>query len=144
MSERMYPGLRAEERTSFAPYSAFDVPADLPFVHCAAPRIERALLLLLGHACANAGDGGQVEVAAREVAGGVEIMVCGRGAALDPDRVEEVFDPFLTAGAEPAPGGDELRGAAQIVTDHGGALQLQSDAQSGVRASFVLPVADPS
>ena len=29
MSERMYPGLRAEERTTFAPYSAFDIPADL-------------------------------------------------------------------------------------------------------------------
>lgn len=131
-------------RRGGVPEIVLDVPADLPFVHCAAPRIERALLLLLGHACANAGDGGRVEVAAREVAGGVEITLCGRGAALDADRVEEVFDPFLAAGAEPAPGGDELRAAARIVTDHGGALQLQSDAQSGVRASFVLPVADSS
>jgi hypothetical protein len=29
MSERMYPGYSPEERTTFAPYSAFDVPADL-------------------------------------------------------------------------------------------------------------------
>ena len=29
----MYPGLRAHERTSFAPYSAFDVPADLRELH---------------------------------------------------------------------------------------------------------------
>lgn len=33
MSERMYPGMRAEERTSFAPYSAFDIPADLRQLH---------------------------------------------------------------------------------------------------------------
>ncbi len=33
MSERMYPGLRAEERTTFAPYSAFDIPADLRELH---------------------------------------------------------------------------------------------------------------
>ena len=33
MSERMYPGLRAEERTIFAPYSAFDIPADLRELH---------------------------------------------------------------------------------------------------------------
>ncbi|MFP8875234.1 MAG: hypothetical protein VCB42_12080 [Myxococcota bacterium] len=33
MSERMYPGLRADERTVFAPYSAFDVPADLRELH---------------------------------------------------------------------------------------------------------------
>jgi hypothetical protein len=29
MSERMYPGYSPEERTTFAPYSAFDIPADL-------------------------------------------------------------------------------------------------------------------
>ena len=33
MSERMYPGMRAEERTGFAPYSAFDIPADLRELH---------------------------------------------------------------------------------------------------------------
>ena len=34
MSEpRMYPGMRPEERTTFTPYSAFDVPADLRELH---------------------------------------------------------------------------------------------------------------
>ena len=33
MSERMYPGMSPEERTSFAPYSAFDIPADLRELH---------------------------------------------------------------------------------------------------------------
>ena len=33
MSERMYPGLKADERTTFAPYSAFDIPADLRELH---------------------------------------------------------------------------------------------------------------
>ena len=34
MSEsRMYPGTSQEERTSFAPYSAFDIPADLRELH---------------------------------------------------------------------------------------------------------------
>ena len=33
MSDRMYPGMRAEERTGFAPYSAFDIPADLRELH---------------------------------------------------------------------------------------------------------------
>jgi hypothetical protein len=29
----MYPGMRAEEKTSFEPYSAFDIPADLRELH---------------------------------------------------------------------------------------------------------------
>jgi len=33
VSERMYPGMRPEERTTFTPYSAFDVPADLRELH---------------------------------------------------------------------------------------------------------------
>jgi len=33
MSERMYPGTSQEERTGFAPYSAFDIPADLRELH---------------------------------------------------------------------------------------------------------------
>ena len=33
MSERMYPGLTQDERTGFAPYSAFDIPADLRELH---------------------------------------------------------------------------------------------------------------
>ena len=63
---------------------------------------------------------------------------------LDPESVEEVFDPFLAEGTEAAPGGDELRTAARIVTEHGGALQLRPDAQVGTHASFVLPVSEPS
>ena len=31
--QRMYPGLGPDERTTFAPYSAFDVPADLRELH---------------------------------------------------------------------------------------------------------------
>lgn len=31
--ERMYPGLGQDERTTFAPYSAFDIPADLRELH---------------------------------------------------------------------------------------------------------------
>lgn len=32
-SSRLYPGTSPEERTSFAPYSAFDIPADLRELH---------------------------------------------------------------------------------------------------------------
>jgi hypothetical protein len=33
MSQRMYPGMRPEDKTSFTPYSAFDIPADLRELH---------------------------------------------------------------------------------------------------------------
>ena len=33
MSQRMYPGMSPDEKTTFAPYSAFDIPADLRELH---------------------------------------------------------------------------------------------------------------
>jgi hypothetical protein len=33
MSERMYPGMSPDEKTTFTPYSAFDIPADLRELH---------------------------------------------------------------------------------------------------------------
>jgi len=33
MSQRMYPGMSPEEKTSFTPYSAFDIPGDLRELH---------------------------------------------------------------------------------------------------------------
>ncbi|MFQ5417376.1 MAG: hypothetical protein ACE5FL_10060 [Myxococcota bacterium] len=33
MSQRMYPGMSPDEKTSFTPYSAFDIPADLRQLH---------------------------------------------------------------------------------------------------------------
>ena len=55
------------------------------------------------------------------------------------DRVEEAFDPFFGEAGGPAPGSEALRMAARVIADHGGALQLRPDAESGTRASFVLP-----
>jgi len=33
VSQRMYPGMSPDEKTTFAPYSAFDIPADLRELH---------------------------------------------------------------------------------------------------------------
>lgn len=133
---------RARRSRGGSPEIELEVASGLPQVRCSATRIERALLLLLEHACEAAGEAGQVEARVAASAGGVEVTVCGRGDGLDPASVEEVFDPFLGDGTESAPGGDELRTAACIVTEHGGSLQLRPDAQLGAHASFVLPVAD--
>ena len=134
---------RARRGDGNGPEIALDVSADLPFVHCDAVQIERALAQLLRSACASAGPRGRVEVTAAAVPGGVELTVRDDGAGADPERVEEVFDPFFGDGAAAPAESAGLRLAAQIVAEHGGALQLQADAEAGTRASFVLSLATP-
>ncbi len=124
-----------------APEITLDLPADLPFVHCDAVQIERAVEQLLRNACESAGPSGGVEVIAVAVSGGVELSVRDDGPDADPDRVEEAFDPFLGGGADLPVEAAGLRLAAQIVAEHGGSLLLHADDESGTRASFVVPLA---
>jgi signal transduction histidine kinase len=129
---------RARRREASGPEIVIDVPADLPFVHCDAVGIERALDQMLTSACESAGPAGRVEVRAAAVEGGVELSVCDDGAGADPERVEEALDPFFGQGVSAAGPGEGLRQAAEIVAAHGGALQLRAEADKGTRASFVL------
>jgi len=133
---------RARRADGNGPEIVLDVLADLPFVHCDAAQIERALAQLLRSACEAAGATGRVEVSAVAVAEGVEITVRDDGQGIDPDVVEEVFDPFFSEGM--AAPGEGLRSAAAIVAEHGGALQLHADVKCGTRASFVLSLANSS
>jgi signal transduction histidine kinase len=134
---------RARRADGNGPEIFLEVPADLPFVHCDAVQIERALCQLLRTACESAGPRGRVDVSASAVPGGVELTVRDDGAGVDPESVEEAFDPFFRDGTTASAEGEGLRLAAQIVAEHGGALQLQPDTGTGTRASFVLLAAMP-
>lgn len=84
--------------------------------------------------------GGRVEIAARAVAAGVEIVVADDGPGVPPLERERVLDRFVRL--EPArarPGsGLGLSLARAVARMHGGALTL-SDNRPGLRATLTLP-----
>ncbi len=123
MSDRMYPGLRADERTIFAPYSAFDVPADLRELHgrydveATARRVrnfryaEEWLLMMLGGWVATipeipvkTGFGKIIwesAQAADEFGKRLPELRCGRKAAEASEASNNAFADFIQAVAEP-------------------------------------------
>ena len=123
MSERMYPGLRADERTVFAPYSAFDVPADLRELHgrydveATARRVrnfryaEEWLMMMLGGWVATipeipvkTGLGKIIwesAQAADEFGKRLPELRCGRKAAEASEASNNAFADFIQAVAEP-------------------------------------------
>jgi hypothetical protein len=123
MSERMYPGLRAEERTSFAPYSAFEIPADLRELHgrydveATAKRVrnfryaEEWMMMILGGWVATIPEIpvktglGKIlwEVAQAADAFGKRLpeLRCGRRAAEASEAANDAFSEFIHALAEP-------------------------------------------
>ena len=123
MTERMYPGMRPEERTTFAPYSAFDVPADLRELHgrydveATARRVrnfryaEEWVMMLLGGWLATVPEVpvktglGKItwENAQAADAFGKRLpeLRCGRRAVEASEAPNQGFAEFITALAEP-------------------------------------------
>ena len=123
MSERMYPGMSPDERTSFAPYSAFDIPADLRELHgrydvaSVARRVrnfryaEEWMLMIMGGWVATIPEvpvktglgkviweGAQ---AADELGKRLPELRCGRKAVEASEAANEGFAAFIQAVAEP-------------------------------------------
>jgi hypothetical protein len=119
----MYPGMRPEERTTFAPYSAFDVPADLRELHgrydveATARRVrnfryaEEWVMMLLGGWLATVPEVpvktglGKItwENAQAADAFGKRLpeLRCGRRAVDASESPNQGFADFITALAEP-------------------------------------------
>ncbi|MCH2185272.1 hypothetical protein MK280_05310 [Myxococcota bacterium] len=123
MSERMYPGMSPDERTTFAPYSAFDIPADLRQLHgrydvaSVARRVrnfryaEEWMMMIMGGWVATIPEvpvktglgkviweGAQ---AADEFGNRLPELRCGRKAVEASEASNEGFAAFVQAVAEP-------------------------------------------
>ena len=123
MSERMYPGMSADEHTTFPPYSAFDIPADLRQLHgrydveATARRVrnfryaEEWLMMTLGGWIATipevpvkTGLGKiiwETAQAADEFGKRLPELRCGRKAVQTSEAPNNAFADFIQAVAEP-------------------------------------------
>jgi signal transduction histidine kinase len=108
-----------------------------------AQRIGRVLANLTSNALRHTPAGGQVHLAARRTASGIEVEVRDTGEGIRPEDLPYVFDRFYrgeksrsrtTGGA-----GLGLAIARGIVEAHGGSMRVESEAGHGARFVFVLP-----
>jgi len=106
--------------------------------------IKRMLVNLLENALRYGGKGIEVaaSVVADEQAPYVAISVLDRGAGIDPDDLQRIFNPFIR--------GDQARGGQgaglglaivkRIAAQHGGSVELHNRAGGGLEASVCLPI----
>ena len=81
-----------------------------------------------------------MRVSLRGTPDGIEVAIEDEGAGLDPEWIDQIFDPFEEPGG-PAQdeGGETLAFCAQIIEGHGGEFRVQSAGERGTRVAFVLP-----
>jgi signal transduction histidine kinase len=104
-------------------------------------KLERALYNLLLNACeAVVANGGSIDVALREISGGVEIRVCDNGRGIPESVRGRLFEPFVSYGKENGTGLG-LTVVQKIIQDHGGDVTVEKTSEEGTTFRLLLPLA---
>jgi len=111
----------------------------LPLIEADAEMLERVFFNLLRNALEASPPDALVTVKTRRAPHGVEIAVIDRGPGVPPEIREQIFNPFFTT--KPGGVGLGLAISAKIVSDHGGAITVDSAPGAGAAFLVSLPAA---
>lgn len=113
---------------------------DLPTLSLDPDQIKQVLLNLVLNAIQAMPGGGEINLAAERRTNAVEIHIQDQGSGIEPEDLERIFDPFFTTRAEGT--GLGLPIAYRIVSQHGGHIAAQNNAERGMTFTITLPL-DP-
>ncbi|NOZ28806.1 MAG: HAMP domain-containing histidine kinase [Chloroflexi bacterium] len=126
-------GLRWEDR----------MPAELPVVEADPDRLAQALGNLLSNAIKYTPPGGTIAVHSGVEDGSIWIRVSDTGPGIPPEELEHIFTPFYrshTHARFPQGMGLGLSIARDLITAHGGRLEVDSAPGQGSRFTLWLPL----
>ncbi|NIS27609.1 PAS domain S-box protein, partial [candidate division KSB1 bacterium] len=106
-------------------------------------RIAQVLYNLLSNAIKFSPDGGIIQVHLESFQNHLSVSVVDRGLGMNEEEIENIFDRFYRGdkGSAESPGlGLGLSIVKQIITDHGGDIQVESQPGKGTTVKFSLPV----
>lgn len=121
-----------------------DIADDLPMVDGDAELLHQALVNLLLNGMHATSSGGTVSVLAEATGAGrsapamLTLAVCDTGQGIAPTDLPHIFDPFYTTRAEGT--GLGLSIVQQIIQEHGGTIEVESQIRQGTRFILHLPL----
>ncbi|MBM7112301.1 two-component system sensor histidine kinase NtrB [Archangium primigenium] len=127
-----------------------EVSEGLPLLLANPDQLLQVVLNLALNACDACEPGGTVRLAARaETPGepgawsGVRMTVRDDGCGIPPESLHQVFDPFFTTKKRGQGTGLGLAVVAQIVRNHGGRIELESEPGQGTCVTLLWPMSPP-
>ncbi len=115
-----------------------NISADLPDLLLDADRIKQVVLNLLNNALDAMPNGGDLTINAEQVEHDILITIVDTGEGINTDQLPLVFEPFFTTKGQGT--GLGLSICHNIVTEHGGDIQIFSKRQFGTRVQIILPL----
>ena len=114
-------------------------PAEPAFFDVDEDQMRQAILNLVRNAKESMPQGGTLSLSVGSVDGATTIAVTDTGSGIDDGAMDRIFDPFYSTKATGT--GLGLALVQQIVTEHGGRLEVDSGANQGTEFRIVMPCA---
>lgn len=115
----------------------FEIPDNLPPILAVGGQVQQVFINLILNAADVMPDGGQLWISARAVRGGVEILFQDSGPGIPMEKQANIFEPFFST--KDGGTGLGLTVSYNIITAHGGALELLGDRSPGACFRVFLP-----
>ncbi len=119
-----------------------EYPSTLPTLSIDPELMEQVFLNLITNAAQASAPESPVTVRAKEADGEVEISVIDRGCGIPPDKIETIFNPFVTTKRDGV--GLGLAIVSKIVDGHNGRMTVESEPGRGSTFRVFLPVSPDS
>jgi signal transduction histidine kinase len=115
-----------------------ELPDSLPLIYAVSSQVQQIFFNLILNALDAMPAGGELTIRARSVKNGVEMIFEDNGPGIPQQRRESIFEPFFSTKE----GGLGLTVSYNIVTAHGGTLDLIEGRGSGACFRLFLPMGD--
>ncbi|HTA41328.1 MAG TPA: ATP-binding protein [Bryobacteraceae bacterium] len=116
-----------------------DYSTSLPPLPIDPELMEQVFLNLISNSAEASPPGSPVTVVTRERDGEAEVSVIDHGCGIPPDRIDSIFNPFVTTKKTGV--GLGLAIVSKIVDGHGGKMSVESEPGKGSTFRVCLPVA---
>jgi signal transduction histidine kinase len=117
-----------------------DLPDSLPEIYAVSNQIQQIFINLILNSFDAMPGGGDLRISARELNGGVEMTFQDNGPGIPEDRRNNIFEPFFST--KEGGTGLGLTVSYNIVTAHGGTLDLTNQNGSGACFRLFLPMGE--
>jgi PAS domain S-box-containing protein len=115
---------------------------NLPPVLGVRQELEQVLLNLLVNAWHAMADGGTITVTTERRDAQAVIAIADTGCGIPAEHMSRLFEPFFTTKSPDQGTGLGLAVAHQLVTGHGGHIDIASQVHEGTTVTVILPLAD--
>jgi len=131
-------------QAAFTGYAlVFACPETLPMVRINPHKLQQVLVNLIGNARDASLSGQAIDIVVAAVQGRVTLQIRDQGEGIAESQQAHIFDPFFTAKQVGQGRGLGLTICHRIVSEAGGAIDVDSQPGAGSTFTVTLPVAEP-